>query len=104
MNADRKESHKVEQEGQPSHTHTLRVLTSLKLHLAVPRVLVEALLLINDDVLDVLHCEVVPEGVEEDVLQLLQRYPLHVKLRHGEGGREKRKNNTKLIPLTDVCV
>lgn len=55
-------------------------LTSLKLCLTVPRVLVQALFLIDDDVLNVLHCQVVPEGMKKNVFQLLQCYPLHVKL------------------------
>lgn len=55
-------------------------LTSLKLRLTVPRVLLQALFLIDDDVLDVLHGEVVAEGVEQDVFQLLQGDPLHVEL------------------------
>lgn len=53
---------------------------TFKLRLAVARVLVQALLLVDDDVLNVLHGEVVTEGMVQDVLQLLQRYPLHVKL------------------------
>lgn len=55
-------------------------LTSLKLRLTVPGVLLQALFLIDDDVLDVLHGEVVAEGVEQDVFQLLQGDPLHVEL------------------------
>lgn len=55
-------------------------LTSLKLRLTVPRVLLQALFLIDDDVLDVLHGEVVAEGIEQDVFQLLQGDPLHVEL------------------------
>lgn len=55
-------------------------LTSLKLCLTVPRVFVQALLLIDDDVLYVLHRQVVPEGMKKDVFQFLQRNPLHVKL------------------------
>lgn len=61
-------------------THTMFTLTSLKLCLTVSRVLVQALLLIDDDVLDVLHRQVVPEGMKKDVFQLFQCYPLHVKL------------------------
>lgn len=57
-----------------------RVPTSLKLGLAVLRRLLQALLLVDDDVLNVLHRQVVPEGVVEDVFQLLQRHPLHVEL------------------------
>lgn len=54
-------------------------LTSLILR-AVPRCFVEALLLSDDDVLNVLHCQVVPKGVEQHLLQLIQRQLLHVKL------------------------
>lgn len=61
-------------------------LTSLKLCLTVPGVLLQALFLIDDDVLDVLHGEVVAEGVEQDVFQLLQRDPLHVKLQQYRKG------------------
>lgn len=55
-------------------------LTSLKLRLTVPRVLVQALLFIDDDVLDVLHRQMVSEGMKQNVLEFLQRYSLHVKL------------------------
>lgn len=55
-------------------------LTSLKLCLTVPRVFLQALLFVDDNVLDVLHGQVVAEGVEQDVFQLLQGDPLHVKL------------------------
>lgn len=57
-----------------------RSLTSLKFRLTVPGVLLQALLLVGDDVLDVLHGQVVTEGVEQDVFQLLQGDPLHVEL------------------------
>lgn len=57
-----------------------RSLTSLKFRLTVPGVLLQALLLVGDDVLDVLHSQVVTEGVEQDVFQLLQGDPLHVEL------------------------
>lgn len=73
-----------------AHTRTLkflcvksahgRSLTSLKFRLTVPGVLLQALLLVGDDVLDVLHSQVVTEGVEQDVFQLLQGDPLHVEL------------------------
>lgn len=63
-----------------------RSLTSFKLHLTVPRVLLQALLLVDDDVLDVLHGQVVSEGVEENVLQLLQGDLLHVELQRGGWG------------------
>lgn len=55
-------------------------LTSFELCLTVPGVLLQALLLIDDDVLDVLHRQVVTEGVEQNVFQLLQGDSLHVEL------------------------
>lgn len=55
-------------------------LTSLKLRLTVPGVFLQALFLVDDDVLNVLHSQVVTEGVEQDVFQLLQGDPLHVEL------------------------
>lgn len=66
----------------PSHQtpSPLRSLTSLKLCLTIPRVFLQTLFLIDDDVLNVLHCQVITEGVEKDVFQLLQGDPLHVKL------------------------
>lgn len=63
-------------------------LTSLKLCLTVPRVFLQALFLVDDDVLNVLHGQVVTEGVEQDVFQLLQGDPLHVKLQEE---RDKRR-------------
>lgn len=64
-------------------------LTSLKLCLTVPRVFLQALFLVDDDVLDVLHGQVVAERVEQDVFQLLQGDSLHVKLQE-EGDERKR--------------
>lgn len=55
-------------------------LTSFKLCLTVPRVFLQAFFLIDDDVLYVLHGQVVAEGIEQDVFQLLQGDPLHVEL------------------------
>lgn len=55
-------------------------LTSLKLCLTVPGVFLQALFLVDDDVLNVLHSQMVTEGVEQDVFQLLQGDPLHVEL------------------------
>lgn len=72
-------------------------LTSFKLRLTVARVLLEALLLVDDDVLDVLHGQVVTEGVEQDVLELLQRDPLHVEL--WRGGRR-----STLLLTWNICV
>lgn len=70
-------------------------LTSLKLCLTVPRVFLQALLFVDDNVLDVLHGQVVAEGVEQDVFQLLQGDPLHVKLQQEKdemrGGYLKKK-------------
>ena len=60
-------------------------LTSLKLCLTVPRVFLQALLLVDDDVLNVLHGQVIAEGVEQDVFQLLQGDPLHVELQEDRG-------------------
>lgn len=62
-------------------------LTSLKLCLTVPGVFLQALFLIDDDVLNVLHGQVIAEGVEQDVFQLLQGDPLHVELQED---RDKR--------------
>lgn len=63
------------------HSHaSASQLTSFELCLTVPRVLLQALLLIDDDVLDVLHRQVVTEGVEQNVFQLLQGDSLHVEL------------------------
>lgn len=56
-------------------------LTSFELRLTVPRVLLQALLLVDDDVLDVFHRQVVAKGVKENVFQLLQGDSLHVELR-----------------------
>lgn len=56
-------------------------LTSFELCLTVPGVLLQALLLVDDDVLDVLHRQVVAKGVKQNVFQLLQGDPLHVELR-----------------------
>ena len=64
-------------------------LTSFKVCLTVSRVLVEALLLVDDDVLDVLHGQVVSEGVEQDVFQLLKGDTLHVKLQGGGKGSKR---------------
>lgn len=55
-------------------------LTSFELCLTVPGALLQALLLVGDDVLDVLHRQVVTKGVKENVFQLLQGDSLHVKL------------------------
>lgn len=55
-------------------------LTSFKLCLTVPRVFLQAFFLVDDDVLYVLHGQVVAEGIEQDVFQLLQGDPLHVEL------------------------
>lgn len=55
------------------------LLTSLILR-AVPWIFIEALFLRDDDVLNVLHRQVVAEGVEQHLLQLIQRQLLHVKL------------------------
>lgn len=46
-------------------------LTSLKLRLTVPGVFLQAFFLVDDDVLNVLHGQVIAESVEEDVFQLL---------------------------------
>lgn len=62
-------------------------LTSLKLCLTIPGVFLQALFLIDDDVLNVLHGQVIAEGVEQDVFQLLQGDPLHVEL---QKDRDKR--------------
>lgn len=63
------------------HSHApASQLTSFELCLTVPGVLLQALLLIDDDVLDVLHRQVVTEGVEQNVFQLLQGDSLHVEL------------------------
>lgn len=78
------------------HTHTCLCvklaqalsLTSLELCLTVPRVFLQALFLVDDDVLNVLHGEVLAEGVEQDVFQLLQGDPLHVEL---QGERDEIK-------------
>lgn len=78
-------------------------LTSLKLCLTVPRVLVQALLLIDDDVLDVLHRQVVPESMKKDVFQLLQCYPLHVKLQR-QIIQELLNQTHSLQKLRDLCV
>lgn len=61
------------------------LLTSLVLR-AVPWIFVEALLLRDDDVLYVLHRQVVAEGVKQHLLQLIQRQLLHVKL---QGWRQR---------------
>lgn len=75
---------------QHTHTHLHKCLcvtlaralslTSFKLCLTVPRVFLQALFLIDDDVLNVLHGQVVAEGIEQDVFQFLQGDPLHVEL------------------------
>lgn len=59
------------------------LFTSLKFGLAVSWVLLQALFLCDDDILDVLHGEVVSEGVEQDMFELLQGHLLHVKLQGG---------------------
>lgn len=68
---------------KPLHVCSWRAreaLTSLKLCLAVSWIFLQAFFLVDDDVLDVLHGQVVAEGVEQDVFQLLQGDPLHVEL------------------------
>lgn len=78
------------------------VLTSLKLCLTVPRVFLQALLLVDDDVLYVLHGQVVAERVEQDVLQLLQGDSLHVKLQE-EGDERKRFFKKRQLYLHANC-
>lgn len=63
-------------------------LTSFELCLTVSRVLLQALLLVDNDVLDVLHRQVVTKGVKQNVFQLLQGDSLHVEL---QGDRGKRR-------------
>lgn len=63
------------------------LLTSFELCLTVPGVLLQALLLIDDDVFDVLHCQVVAKGIEQNVFQLLQGDSLHVELQEGRDER-----------------
>lgn len=59
------------------------LFTSLIFGLAVSWVLLQALFLCDDNILDVLHGEMVSEGVEQDVFELLQGHLLHVKLQGG---------------------
>lgn len=81
-------------------------LTSLKLCLAVPRVFLQALLLVDDDVLNVLHGQVVAEGVEQDVFQLLQGDPLHVELQEerDERGTFSKKERPFSFDINKLCV
>ena len=71
----------------PDSMNYFHALTSLKLCLTVARVFLQALFLVDDDVLDVLHGQMVAEGVEQDVFQLLQGDLLHVELQ----GRDERR-------------
>lgn len=73
-------------------------LTSLKLCLTVPGVFLQALFLIDDDVLNVLHGKVVTEGVEQDVFQLLQGDPLHVEL------QEDREEDIRFLKRNNVLL
>lgn len=59
------------------------LFTSLKFGLAVSWVLLQALFLCDDNILDVLHSKMVSEGVEQDMFELLQGHLLHVKLQGG---------------------
>ncbi|PWA24291.1 hypothetical protein CCH79_00020255 [Gambusia affinis] len=73
-------------------------LTSLKLRLTVPGVFLQAFFLVDDDVLNVLHGQVIAESVEEDVFQLLQGDLLHVKLQHTRE-RERERDEQETLRL-----